>query len=140
VAQSSAELALRLQGQTQGFLVPGMECLLCSLHWPEGLKGEEIKKYGWEGVSAWRLLSCCSPGRCPGPPQFSNGSLATRANGKPEWVSLPGWECCVPFQSQAACENSVLPGAVSGTQLSTPTGCHAKSPEGPCGIISWWPE
>lgn len=31
-------------GRTQGFLVSGTECLLCSLHWPEGLKGEEIKK------------------------------------------------------------------------------------------------
>lgn len=28
-----------------------MECLLCSPHWPEGLKGEEIKKCGREGVS-----------------------------------------------------------------------------------------
>ncbi|XP_015415149.1 PREDICTED: GRAM domain-containing protein 2 isoform X2 [Myotis davidii] len=37
-------------GRTQGCLVPGMECLLCSLHWPEGLKGEEIKKYSREGT------------------------------------------------------------------------------------------
>lgn len=39
--------------RTQKFLVPGMECLLCSLHWSEGSKGEEIKKYGREGVSVW---------------------------------------------------------------------------------------
>ncbi|KAG8507438.1 GRAM domain-containing protein 2A [Galemys pyrenaicus] len=29
--------------RTRGFLVPGMECLLCSLPWSEGLKSEEIK-------------------------------------------------------------------------------------------------
>ncbi|XP_032100583.1 GRAM domain-containing protein 2A isoform X1 [Sapajus apella] len=33
-----------------GFLVPEMEFLLCSLHCPEGLKGEEIKKCGREGI------------------------------------------------------------------------------------------
>ncbi|XP_035115002.1 GRAM domain-containing protein 2A isoform X5 [Callithrix jacchus] len=33
-----------------GFLVPKMERLLCSLHCPEGLKGEEIKKCGREGI------------------------------------------------------------------------------------------
>lgn len=47
-------------GRTQEFFVPGMECLLCSLYWPEGLKGEEIKKYGREGVSVGRLTSHCS--------------------------------------------------------------------------------
>ncbi|KAL0605695.1 GRAM domain-containing protein 2A [Plecturocebus cupreus] len=33
-----------------GFLVPEMECLLCSLHCPKDLKGEEIKKCGQEGT------------------------------------------------------------------------------------------
>lgn len=47
-------------GRTQGFLVPGMECLLCSLHWSEGSKGEEIKKYGREGVSVCGLPLSCS--------------------------------------------------------------------------------
>lgn len=59
--KARVELALRgYLGRTQGFLVPGMECLLCSLHWSEGSKGEEIKKYGREGVSVCGLPLSCS--------------------------------------------------------------------------------
>lgn len=65
-------------GRTQGFLVPGMECLLCSLHWSEGSKGEEIKKYGREGVSVWRPPLSALRVRCAGMPEFTIGLLATR--------------------------------------------------------------
>lgn len=34
-----------------------MVCLLCSLYWPEGLKGEDVKKCRQEGVSVWRPTS-----------------------------------------------------------------------------------
>lgn len=39
------------------FLAPAMACLLCSLYWPEGLKGEDVKKCSREGVSVWRPTS-----------------------------------------------------------------------------------
>uniref|UniRef100_A0A8I3PEI8 GRAM domain containing 2A n=1 Tax=Canis lupus familiaris TaxID=9615 RepID=A0A8I3PEI8_CANLF len=57
-------------GRSRGFLVPGMECLLCSLHWPEGLKAEEIKKCGREGVSVQRPPFRSHQGRGPGLTQW----------------------------------------------------------------------
>lgn len=44
------------------FLAPAMVCFLCSLYWPEGLKGEDVKKCRQEGVSGWRPTSYYLPG------------------------------------------------------------------------------
>lgn len=130
-------------GKTQGFLVPGMECLLCSLHWPEGLKGEEIKKYSREGVSKCVEADFSLPSKggalgCLN--SVTAGSLATR---KPEWC--PSWVGVVrpsPVIGCLAGPNITRRKAMLGTQPSTPTGyllaASCLVPRGPCGIISWW--
>ena len=107
-----------------------MECLLCSLHWPEGLKGEEIKKCGREGVSLeadFSLFTQEGVLGCQNSVTF--GSLATRPvirkSGDLSVYPFLGGSSVSPSASTSCLSgpSSTRRQAVLGTQPSILTGC-----------------